>query len=763
MKRKKEVASKVKADPSHKKSANISKRHKVEISEGNVKSESNTLDEPANHTFEETTEAGDSTPTSLSTASSTTVTPSNSSAENVSSSASHSSTSRDSFYKKMTMFNIKWNKALKIPARLKKLQKYRLNLSQEEFSRFSTQLYQANCVTTKATASYIEPTTMNMFNNQVYIRVQRYLTFENCMKLYIWKYFNEQRALPTKALQTFLDTPLVNEDGALLEIECATNAIEKEKGIDDEKQETIKVETSVQEKMMDMVARDDSINQNYNFDFETNSETNKVPAKAQKQKYEFDDDQGNITTPVKHHADDEERNRLDIVKETSLKINEHHTIQRCFWTVYQRSALRNTRDYWLRGFKKKYPMLSDLPFNHKNNDVRLDFFLGLLKANVASRILCEICLAQVNVAIQAFEDVEASDGVYYGSAEDDFSGIDYGFGAHDVHLNMAETTLQKDKIVSNAQRTSITNFDPVERDISASITIQRFYRRRLEKLKRAVQIIEIWWEPRRVEGEQIRRLSQIRIDEMIRQANESDPLKYDDYVQELKAEYYEALNWKKRDDERDHTSEHLLPRQVTNVYWLRVLFITIGCTALAFLLQLLLSSELRPQGVLWTIIIAVYALLHLLTFYRLVLQVVWIQTILMLILLSLAFNSSDAMLYGINSMYGISGFRVVIILLLYIVSRKYWVITFWILTIIMYGSFFEIITLRIVQNLMYTLHDFYLLTTIASASGRGKPIQLVHKMVTNWVFVIIAFFVASFNFFAGRSCCGQDVDDLNIV
>ena len=55
----------------------------------------------------------------------------------------------------------------------------------------------------------------------------------------------------------------------------------------------------------------------------------------------------------------------------------------------------------------------------------------------------------------------------------------------------------------------------------------------------------------RVEGEQIRRLSQIRIEEMIDQAHASDALKYDDYVQELKAEYYYALNLKKHDDEND--------------------------------------------------------------------------------------------------------------------------------------------------------------------------------------------------------------------
>ena len=112
---------------------------------------------------------------------------------------------------------------------------------------------------------------------------------------------------------------------------------------------------------------------------------------------------------------------------------------------------------------------------------------------------------------------------------------------------------------------------------------------------------------------------------------------------------------------------------------------------IAFVLQLLLSAELYPEGEIWTITIVVYSLLHLLTVYRLRLAVVWIQTVLMLILLSLAFNASDAIMYGINPMYGISGFRIVVILLLYIISQKYWLITFWILTIILYGSFFDVI------------------------------------------------------------------------
>ena len=56
-----------------------------------------------------------------------------------------------------------------------------------------------------------------------------------------------------------------------------------------------------------------------------------------------------------------------------------------------------------------------------------------------------------------------------------------------------------------------------------------------------------------------------------------------------------------------------------------------------------------------------------------------------------AFNASDAILYGMNPMYGISGFRIVVILLLYITSKKYWLITFWILTIILYGSFLTLL------------------------------------------------------------------------
>ena len=146
------------------------------------------------------------TPTSLSTASSTTVTPSNSSAENVSSSASN--LPRDSFYKKMTMFNIKWNKALNVPQQLK-VAKIPLNLPKKNF-RFSTQLYQANCGH-KRSKTYIEPTTRTCFKPSIYTSAAVF-DLENCLKLYVWKYFNEQEAVPSRALKTFLDTPLINED-----------------------------------------------------------------------------------------------------------------------------------------------------------------------------------------------------------------------------------------------------------------------------------------------------------------------------------------------------------------------------------------------------------------------------------------------------------------------------------------------------------------------------------------------------------------------
>ena len=80
MKRKKEVVDKNKAKPSHQKAADISKRHKVEVDDDNIKVDLNTLGESPNDTFEEKAQISDLTPTSLSTASSTTVTPSNSSA-----------------------------------------------------------------------------------------------------------------------------------------------------------------------------------------------------------------------------------------------------------------------------------------------------------------------------------------------------------------------------------------------------------------------------------------------------------------------------------------------------------------------------------------------------------------------------------------------------------------------------------------------------------------------------------------------------------
>ena len=62
MKRKKEVVDKNKAKPSHQKAADISKRHKVEVDNDNVKVDLNTLGESPNDTFEEKAQISDLTP-----------------------------------------------------------------------------------------------------------------------------------------------------------------------------------------------------------------------------------------------------------------------------------------------------------------------------------------------------------------------------------------------------------------------------------------------------------------------------------------------------------------------------------------------------------------------------------------------------------------------------------------------------------------------------------------------------------------------------
>ena len=74
-------------------------------------------------------------------------------------------------------FFIAWDLALEIPPPLKKLQKIRLGVSQEQFSQLEYQLYCIGCVTSKENRDYTYAARTVELPNTVYIPLQRFLPF----------------------------------------------------------------------------------------------------------------------------------------------------------------------------------------------------------------------------------------------------------------------------------------------------------------------------------------------------------------------------------------------------------------------------------------------------------------------------------------------------------------------------------------------------------------------------------------------------------
>jgi hypothetical protein len=617
----------------------------------------------------------------------------------------------------------------------------------------------------------MEPSSTNLLSNEIYVRTQRYLTLENVIKLYTWKYFNEQDSVPNELLQAFLDAKLFNEiDGNLIKLNARmipigeTNTEENEK----EKADVIPVDNGGDDD------DDEEAKTTMNAVDGSNSPVNTtIDLEKEKEKVEETNN-----TNQEDHVVNKKNEAETVLKGTSLKIDNTHTIQRVFWTAFQRDAARNTRDHYIRGYPKSYPMIADLPFTKGDNKLRFDFFLGLLKADVSSRILCQICLASVQQAIELFEDIEIDHGFYDGDDDvEDHSGIN-------VLLEPSEkTVIEKEKRLSSAQRTSITNFDPVQRDIDAAIKIQRFYLMRLKRLKFAVHKIEMWWEPTRRQGTGIRRVSQTEVVSVVGIATTGDLLQYVNYLDEIKNDYKQSFqqvkfrcNPRRNDDgndidnnNNDNDENTLLTVPRTFKYWLEVFLIAFLCTISSFLLNLFTFKTINPDEESMTFLIGGIFIFQSLTFCRLNTKVLWVQTIVLFILVSMYFNANDFGLYNLTTKgYGITGFRILILLILFRLSKNYWLITFVLLTILIYIIFFDILIQNAFSNLLYTVHDLYTLSTISGASTHGRPIQMFHKILTNWVLLIIATFVTTISTcFGGANCFGNSNngpdDGLDIV
>lgn len=389
-----------------------------------------------------------------------------------------------------------------------------------------------------------------------------------------------------------------------------------------------------------------------------------------------------------------------VVKETTIKLTDNYTLRRVFWTVKQRQAAANTRDHFLRGFETRYPMMSDLRWTQTNNNMVREFITGLLRADVEVSIVHDICYAQL---------VKEKTGKEKTGKE--------------MVLETNHNSLDKTKETIPMQRSSITDFTPVKEEVVAAIRLQRAYRKRLVKLKDAVRIIERYWEPFRLENAEIRleiqQENEANIQRIEERENNEDLFKYDELAQEIKDDY----NSVRRPEPRPHR------------YWIKVIAI--------LALPIFLSTFIKH--IEFGILIVLYVLGQMMTYYRKVWYITWIQT--------LALWTWTA--YMMNEVFILKNgwIRIPVWIAIVVFGRQRWMAVFFATMVIRIGLTF-VYDIFSIQPMEYGIfvYDAYCIATIAAASRQGKPIQMLQKVMINIVmFVIIAasgvmaWFVACFH------------------
>ena len=272
-----------------------------------------------------------------------------------------------------------------------------------------------------------------------------------------------------------------------------------------------------------------------------------------------------------------------------------------------------------------------------------------------------------------------------------------------------QTYLLKEKVPAAVQRTSITTFEPITDDIQAAIRLQRFYRKRLAIQKDAVRRIEVWWEPHRVENIEIRLEIAQQHDEVIeRMEEELDLFQYKELVAEIKDDYKTVRR----------------PETRTNKYWLKVIMILTVPVAIGILLESWNGWDNGP------LMFVCYGAFQLLTIYRKLWKVLWFQTLVLWLFTVILLNREASMIQD--------GIRIPVWVFIVAVGRKRWILLFLVTLVIRIGLTFFSDTFSI-QPTEYGLvvYDLYCMATIAGASRQGTPIEMLHKVVINVVFLII--------------------------
>lgn len=384
------------------------------------------------------------------------------------------------------------------------------------------------------------------------------------------------------------------------------------------------------------------------------------------------------------------------IKNTCLTVKKH-TGKRLFWTVTQRWAARNTRDHYIKGFIVPTPMLCDLNFTESNKAFMKEFLIILLKAEVQTGTICKICCD-----VLGFKNEEDKK-------------------AEEVILDIMDIVEHPERVIQEAavQRKSITDFSQDRKDISAAIKIQWFYRKRLRRIAWAVRIIEEWWEPMRIEGMEARRDAAEAWQAESAIITQPDDFNYEKLVEDLKKDY--------------HKDNFKNPQKRDFCYWFQNIFVASMITSVA-----MMWTNLRPIETMLgeSTIDAVHrklftiGILHLFTLCRMNQWIKWTQTIFLL----LVFGSL------LHTFHPFLEYSIPVIMLFVPILGRYWWVTLignGILLLFIWGEDTAI-------NIFTGVWLLYLPVTVVASSREGKVIDMLHKVATNYVVIVMmGFYIAA--------------------
>ena len=370
----------------------------------------------------------------------------------------------------------------------------------------------------------------------------------------------------------------------------------------------------------------------------------------------------------------------DRISKTSIQINDHYKLQNVYWTKQQRKACANTRNFFLnkgRGVRE-FPQLSDISFSG-NDEFFQEVLIAFLKAKVTPDIMCKVC--------------------------------ESCFVTLDKSLDQPQD-LERQRFTVNPQRKSITVItDEMRYKNKAAATIQRAFRQHLQTKIMAVRIIERFWEPFRLETEEIRleirqgAEAQLRLLE--EQVNNEDLLAYDELVQEIKDDY--------------NTVRRPEPRPPS--YWIKVIAILV---VPIFLSTLIKTSALVPE---FGLLVVLYVLGQMMTLYRKVWYITWIQTLALWTWTAFMINEAFVLKSG--------WIRIPFWIAIVAFGRQRWMAVFFATIVIRIGFIF--FGISVVQPMEYGIfvYDAYCIATIAAASRQGTPIEMLQKVMINIVMLVI--------------------------